>query len=95
MDKRKSTPPALMPLALALLLQACASNSVPIAAPPPKPPRIPALPPQARQPTPPSICSPTCSAALTTERANWQRSLTWPTPPAAPVNAPTTPSTAN
>lgn len=56
---------ALMLLPMLLLASGCASKSPPslppvvVAAP-----EIPPLPPQARQPTPPEICSPTCSAGL-------------------------------
>lgn len=63
---------ALMPLPLLLLLTACASK-LPCSS---LAPAIPPLPPEARQPAMPSICSPTCSAGLTRERESWRRSLT-------------------
>ena len=80
--------------ALVLSVTGCAQTST-VTAPPPEPPRIPALPLQARQPAMPSICSPTCSAGLTTQRESWRASLTWPTPPAAPASAPTMPRAPN
>ena len=80
----------LMLAALALLLTACAASSPPISPAPVQAAQMPALPPQARQPQVPSICSPTCSSALTAERESWQRSLTPPTPPEQPANGLTT-----
>ena len=74
---------------LALLLAACAPPLT-VTAPPPEPPRIPALPPQARQPQMPLICSPTCSQGLTMRRESWQQQLMQPTQPAQPASAPTT-----
>ncbi len=68
----------LMLLVLPLLLQACVAS---LPATPPlfvKPPAIPALPKEARQPQIPSVCLPTCSAALTKDRASWQAMLTVP-----------------
>ena len=90
MVKPVSTPRSLMPLLLALLLTACAQTAT-VIAPPPEPPRIPALPPQARQPAMPSICSPTCSRGLTLQRESWRKRLTWPTPQGSPASGPTTP----
>lgn len=81
---------AVMQMALALLLTACAQNST-VTAPPPEPPRIPALPPQARQPAMPSICSPTCSQGLTLQRESWRKRLTWPTPQGSPASGQPTP----
>lgn len=65
----------LMPLMLGLLLTGCAgkSSDCELAA---QPPATPSLPSSARQETQLSICSPSCSKALTAERANWQRRLT-------------------
>jgi len=77
---------------LALLVSGCASMSRPS-----QPPsvveaaKIPPLPKQARQPKPPSICLPTCSAGLTTLRTELLDSLTKPTPQDQPASAPTTP----
>ena len=45
-----------------------------------KPAAIPALPEQARQLPLQPECSPTCSAALTTEQQSWQKLLTKPGP---------------
>jgi hypothetical protein len=66
-----------MLLLLALNVMGCAETST-VIAPPPAPPRIPALPPQAWQPAMPSICLLTCSHGLTIERTNWRQSLTLP-----------------
>jgi hypothetical protein len=41
--------------------------------------------------TQPLICSPSCSAALTSERERWRALLTTPATEAAPASAPTTP----
>ena len=54
------------------------------------PPAIPALPVQARQPKPPPICLPTCSAGLTRLRMELLDSLTSPPPQAKPASAATT-----
>jgi len=40
-----------------------------------QPAQRPPLPAEGRQPKPPSICSPTCSAGLTLERESWRESL--------------------
>ncbi len=72
---------ALMLLLLLLLLTACASKSPRLS----QAPAIQLLRPEARQPATPSICSPTCSAALTRERASWQESLTSAASPASNV----------
>ncbi len=76
-----------MLLLLVLPLAACSSASTSSS----QPPAIPPLPPEARQPATPSICLPTCSAALTSARANWQSTLTAPVSPASSVSATTTP----
>lgn len=72
---------ALMLSPLFLLLTACASKS-PRSSPAPA---VPPLRPEARQRATPSICSPTCSAALTRERVSWQESLTNAVLPASNV----------
>lgn len=55
----------LMPMLLLTLASGCAHNSAPpLPAAVVAPAAIPALPVQARQPTPPAICLPTCSAGL-------------------------------
>ena len=77
---------AAMLLALAVSAMGCAQTST-ITAPPPEPPRIPALPPQARQPAKPSMCSPTCSSGLMKLRENWRKRLTSPTPQDSPASA--------
>ncbi len=79
--------PALTLALLALLVSGCAHNSSP---PVLRPAEVPPLPPQARQPAKPPICSTTCSDGLTKLRTKSLDSLTSPTPPAQPANAPTT-----
>ncbi|AOI98082.1 hypothetical protein WS66_20730 [Burkholderia sp. LA-2-3-30-S1-D2] len=76
-----------MLLLLALPLAACSNASISSS----QPPAIPPLPPEARQPATPSICLPTCSAALTSARASWQSTLTVPASPASSASATTTP----
>lgn len=75
MPNKNSTPWPLMLLPLALLLSGCASESPSY---PVDPPRVPPLAKEARQPTPPAWCSPTCSAGLTQQRESWLRMLTAP-----------------
>ncbi len=76
----------LMPLLLVELLTGCGSRS----------PRlspmsgVPALPVEARQPVTPSICLPTCSAALTSARESWRGSLTSAVSPAGSASVVTT-----
>lgn len=76
--------PLMLPL---LLLTACANKS----------PgsshglTIPPLRPEARQPVTPSICLPTCSAALTTARESWRNTLTAPASPASSASVTTAP----
>lgn len=89
--RKQRAPRVLTPIALALLLAACATPPKP----PPRPvviqpPAIPPLPSAARQPPAPDWCLPTCSAGLTTRRANWQQRLTPPAPQASPASAPMT-----
>lgn len=77
---------APMLAALALLLTACETQ-------PPVPPQVlqpPPLPAIARQPSPPPECTPTCSAALSSELESWQSMLTPPAPPERPASGPTT-----
>ncbi len=76
----------LMLLLPVLLLTGCASRS-PHSSPMPG---VPALRPEARQPATPSICSPTCSAGLTSVRESWQRSLTSGASPASSASVVTT-----
>lgn len=90
MVRNASTTRVLLLLALALSATGCAQTST-VTAPPPEPPRIPALPTQARQPQMPSICSPSCSLGLTTQRESWRKRLTWPAPLERPASAPMTP----
>ena len=75
-------------LLLVLLVTACATPSPPPAPVVVQPARIPPLPQEARQPTPPSDCSPTCSAGLTRLRSELQNMLTPPAPPAEPASGP-------
>ena len=64
----------LMLLPALLLLSACAHKSSAYV----EPPAIPPLPSEARQPTIPSACLPSCSANLTTERESWLSTLIGP-----------------
>ena len=91
MHKLNSTPRAAMPLLLALLLTACATPPAPLPPAAVPPPQIPPLPAQARQPTAPAICSPSCSAALGIWLQSLQEQLTPPAPPASPASGPMTP----
>ena len=75
-----------MLLALAVSAMGCAQTST-VTAPPPEPPRIPEMPPQARQPAMPSECSQTCSKSLIGWRASMRKRLTLPMPPASPASA--------
>ena len=79
-----------MLLVLAVSAMGCAQTST-VTAPPPEPPRIPVLPPQARQQELPSICSQSCSAGLTKLRESWRKRLTSPTPQDSPASALQTP----
>ncbi|UZV40214.1 hypothetical protein Acica_09 [Acidovorax phage Acica] len=81
---------ALMLALPSLLATGCAATSPPTSSPTVKPPKIEPLPEAARQTAAPSICSPTCSAALTTERENWRQLLTTPVPAAGDASASTT-----
>lgn len=81
---------SLMLLLLPMLVSACAGvsqPSPPVVAPPPAIPPLPAV---ARQPTPPPICSPTCSAGLTKLRTELLNMLTQPVSPAGGASGPTT-----
>lgn len=83
----------LLLLVLMLLLPACANRLPDSPAPSVKPPAIPALPTEARQPPTqelPSICLQGCSQGLTNWRAAWQKRLTEAGLPDAPASAPTT-----
>ncbi|CAA2107604.1 hypothetical protein VVAX_04316 [Variovorax paradoxus] len=82
MVKNRLPLPVLMLIALGMLLASCSSNSPPIAPPSVQPAQRPPLPPEGRQPPTPSICLPTCSAALTLERERWRESLMNAGPPA-------------
>lgn len=69
MPRLKSALPRLLPLALVMLLTACSVVSKPSQPSAPIPPVIqpaqtPALPPEARQPPTPALCSPNCSEGL-------------------------------
>jgi hypothetical protein len=77
---------ALMLCALLACMAGCASNSTPIAQQSVEPARIPPLPPEARQPSKPSICLPTCSAGVARMQESWLSSLTLPTVPAPPAS---------
>lgn len=75
-----------------LMLQACAFTGPPAPLPPVpvQAAKIPPLPATARQPATPDSCLPSCSRQLTSERENWLRSLTVPTPPGASASSVTT-----
>ena len=65
----------LMLLPLMTLLAGCAHELPSYHA---DPPAVPVLPVEARQPTPPDLCSPTCLQGLTGERENWLKRMTAP-----------------
>lgn len=79
----------LLPL-LIVWLPGCASKLPDSPARSVKPPAIPSLPAEARQPIVPSICLPSCTQALTIERGNWLQKLTGEESPVSPASAPTT-----
>lgn len=81
---------SLMPLLLPVLVSACAGVSQPSPPVVVPPPAIPPLPEVARQPTPPPICSPTCSAGLTRLRTELLNMLTSPALPAKDASGPMT-----
>ena len=88
MPPNKPRPMRLLTAVLpTLLLAACASASRPLPPLAVPPPAIPPLPLQARQPPPPPICSPTCSAGLTTLRASLLLPPTTPALPGWPASA--------
>ena len=78
---------ALLPLALLLLLLGCGHDSL-LLKPVPGP-EIPPLPAAARQPEPPALCVPTCSAGLQTLLDSLLPSPTGPASPEMPVLGPT------
>lgn len=80
MANRSLTKLQLMLLPIALLLTGCAGQltTLPVDSQPVKRAAIPALPPQARQLPATPLCLPTCSSALTSERATWLKLLTKP-----------------
>lgn len=90
MDKCKRPLIASLLSVLALLSAGCASNSPTIDPPSVQPPRRPAMPAEARQPKPPSICLPTCSAGVDRLLSSWGASLTPPTLPAPSAIEPMT-----
>lgn len=77
MPRLKSVQHKLMLLVPALLLTSCAvvpkpspPNAPPIVT---KPPELPVLPQEARQPPTPELCSPTCSDGLRRRLESWLR----------------------
>lgn len=70
---------------LPMLVSGCATPSPPSVVVPSA--RVP-LPGEARQPTPPSECLPTCSEGLTRLRIELLDSLTKPTSPGTPASKP-------
>lgn len=91
---KKSKPFISISTVLALLavwlLSGCVTPQPPLPPEPVRSVQLPPLPTFARQPATPSECLPTCSDALTSERAYWQTLLTGDTSPAAPASASTT-----
>lgn len=94
MPSRKPAPgPLLLRLTLAaltVLLASCATSSPPLSPEPVQPPQIPALPQEARQPAPTSLCSPTCSARWRQLVEQWQQKLTGEEQPAPPASGSST-----
>lgn len=87
MPAKRPTPWTLLSVLLPMLVSACAQPSPPSAVVP----RAPFLLPQeARQPTPPKECLPTCSEGLTRLRTELLDSLTPATSPGSPASAPPT-----
>ncbi|MNT39512.1 hypothetical protein D3C72_1757640 [compost metagenome] len=79
MPKNKPLPRLLMLLALVMSVTACAPTQTRWLAP--QPAEIPPLPSEARQGPLPSICSPTCSAALSIELKGLRSLQTVPASP--------------
>lgn len=79
---------ALLLLLLVLLASGCAQNS-PLPDAVVEPARVLPLPQEARQPTPPAICSSGCSNGLTKLRTELLDMLTKAASPASPASAPT------
>ncbi len=75
---------------LTLLLASCASE-LPTWSPPVEPATIPSLPAEARQPTIPSVCLPTCSEGARRERGSWLNMLTPRESRDRPASEPTIP----
>lgn len=86
MHKSRSTRRGGMLLLLGLLLSGCGTVSKPLPPPVVRPAAIPPLPIQAKQPAPPEICLPTCSAGLTRLRERLQRLPMPHGQPAKPAN---------
>lgn len=76
MPRKKPLQRLLMLLALVLSVTACTPAQTRWLTP--QPAEIPRLPLEARQEPLPSICSPTCSAALSIELQNWRQLQTVP-----------------
>jgi hypothetical protein len=70
----------------------CAATSPTTSPPTVRPPMLAPLPDSARQTPAPSICSPSCSAALMSERESWRALLTMPGFEAPHANEPTMPA---
>lgn len=84
--KRRPTPfvnvSTLIVALLAWLLSGCATQPQRPPSPPAQAVSLPPLPQSARQGETPPECSPTCSAWLTQQRAEWQKLLNEVAPPA-------------
>lgn len=79
MQRNKRLPRLLMLLALVLSVTGCAPTQTRWLVP--QSPEIPPLPTESRQGPAPSICSPTCSAALATELQSLRKLRTVPESP--------------
>ena len=71
LNNQSKWPRLTLPLLL-LLLTACNSKLIAL---PVDPPAVPPLPVEAKQPTQPDYCLPTCSAGLTREQDSWRLML--------------------
>ncbi|TQL73320.1 hypothetical protein FB549_4071 [Delftia sp. HK171] len=72
-----------------LLLAGCAATSPTTSPPIVRPPMLAPLPDSARQTPAPSICLPSCSAALMSERESWRALLMMSGKEAVSASAPT------
>ena len=85
------SPWTMLAILLLLLTSGCVTQPKTLPPSPVRGVQLPPLPATARQATTPSVCSPTCSDALTKERESWRQSLTKAASVGSPASAPTTP----